>query len=714
MSARAPSQGAKKRASTAPGARARRMRRQTSARIERWVKVRIITIGSLITLLLGGMAYHAYALQVKSADKYRKLARRQHLRMVEMPAPRGAILDARGRELAVTADADSVYANPREIEGVIDTAEALHAILGADLRALEAKLASERHFAWIDRHITVEEADDLRSAKLKGVYITQEPRRFYPGRQLAGPLLGFAGIDGKGLDGIELSMDDLLTGKRTRFAALRDASGRLMMADGAERADPGATITLSIDRAIQHIAEEALGNAVTANEAKAGTLIVIDVHTGEVMAMASWPGYDSNSPGRAVATKARNRAVTDAFEIGSVMKIFTIAAAIDAGVIRHDQVIDVDKGRLRIGRKVIRDTHDDESLSVSDIIKRSSNVGAAKIAMLLGKLRMYEALRSYGFGQKTGIEVPGERAGLLRDPKRWGDIGLATVSFGYGLTVTALQVGAALAAVGNGGVLHEPRVIREVTQSGQVLYRSAVQGRRIMREETARALWPMLHSVFDKGRFRGTAHNLDARNFDVGGKTGTAHKVDPETRQYSNELYLSSFAGLAPIDDPRIAVVVVIDEPRGEYYYGGRVAGPAFVEVVDQTLRYLGVPPKAHADGDPAAKPGAKHAKHAAQNGPGRSSDSDDSAAFGEIDDDVDPAMTGATIDLDSIPGDMVRVPDFRGMSVKRVLDRARKAGIEVDLEGAGRAVQQIPPPGPAPWPTECRVVFSRTVSRDG
>lgn len=676
-----------------------------SARIGRWVKVRIAAVGVLTSLLFAGMAYTAYGLQIEASDKYRRLARRQQLRTVEVPAPRGPIVDVQGRELAVTADADSVYVNPREVVDVAGSADTLAEILSLDVRELESRLASRRHFAWIERHVAAEEAEAVRAAELPGVYITQEPRRYYPGRELAGPLLGFAGIDGKGLDGIELAMDELLVGKQTSFNALRDASGRLMMADGLVRPEAGATLTLTIDRSIQHIADTALQRAVTENEAKAGALIVLDVATGEVLAMSSWPGYDPNSPGRAVATKARNRAVTDTFEVGSVMKVFTVAAALDAGAIRASDVIDVEKGRLRIGKKTISDTHDDAELAIGDIIKRSSNVGAVKIAQRLGKEGLHRALMSYGFGQKRGIEVPGEQAGLLRPPKRWGDLGLATISYGYGLTVTPLQVAAALAAVGNGGVYHEPRVIRAITAAdGTSLYHHQTTGERVMQESTARALWPMLHSVFDKGRFRGTAYFLESKSFALGGKTGTARKVDPETRQYSTELYISSFAGLAPIDDPRIAVVVIVDEPHGEYYYGGRVAGPAFVEVADQTLRYLGVPPKADGgsvdhpvaladhreqDDGPAAD-GPEHAEH--ETGLPTSDDSESASELAEA------------VTLDN---DMVMIPDFSGMSIRRALDSARRAGIEVEIEGTGRAVEQFPPPGPAPWPADCRIVFS-------
>ena len=656
-----------------------------------WVKLRIRLAGLLLTLLFCGIAYRAYGLQVHKADKYRNKAQRQHLRMVELPAPRGPILDAKGRELAVTADADSAFANPREVVDVAGTAEVVGRILDQDVRALEAKLATRRHFVWLERHVSGREASALREADLPGIYLTPEPRRFYPGKALAGPVLGFAGIDGDGLDGVELRMDDLLAGEKARFAALRDASGRVMMADGVVEAQAGATVVITIDRAIQHIAERTLENTVIESQAKAGTIVVLDVATGEVMAMASWPTYDPNAPGRAVRAKARNRAVTDAFEIGSVMKVFTIAAALDAGKVSLDEYIDVQDGSLQIGSKIIRDDYHDKRLTLSGIIKRSSNVGAVKVARRLGKQGLHDALLRYGFARETEIEMPGERTGKLRPFERWGDIGLASMSFGYGMTVTPIQVAAGFAAIGAGGIYHEPRIVREVRDgAGQVLYRHEPQGRRILQASTARSMLPMLASVFEEGRDGGTARSVEQPPFPVGGKTGTARKVDPETRQYSKELYVASFAGLAPINDPRIAVVVVVDEPRGESYYGAHVAGPAFVRVVDGTLRYLGVPPQGARGATASTEPRTEQ--------PG--------APPLAIDD-----APGAGDDLTALPAalsdEMVVVPDFTGMSMGRALDLARSAGIEVELEGAGRVIEQYPPPGPVPRPGSCRIVLS-------
>ncbi len=680
------------------------------------VTYRIYAAGAVLTLLFLAICYRAYGLQIGQADKYRDKAERQHLRTVELPAPRGPILDIQGRELAVTADADSVYANPRAITDPAATAAALVNVLGGDVRALASKLATRRRFVWVERHITTEEARILRELDLEGVELTSEPRRFYPGQDLAGPVLGFAGIDGDGLDGLELRMDELLVGQKARFAALRDAAGRVMMSDGVVKAQPGATVTLTIDRAVQHIAERALADAVSEHQARGGSIVVIDVPTGGILAMANQPTYDPNAPAGATRARARNRAVTDAYEIGSVMKVFTAAAALDAGLVTTEELIDVEEGRFQIGRKMIRDSYRDAALTVGGIIKRSSNVGAVKLARRLGADGLYQALRRYRFGERTGIELPGERSGKLRSPKRWGQIGLASMAFGYGMTVTSLQVAAGFATVGAGGAYREPRIIHKVEDAaGGVIYQHEPAETQVMRAQTAAELLPMLASVFDKGRSGGTARSLEVPPFPVGGKTGTARKVDPETRQYSRELYVSSFAGLAPIDAPRIAVVVLVDEPRGEYYYGADVTGAAFVRVVDETLRYLGVPPSgdhAGADEQPAAvasrPPAAQREDDAPRHPPMAISDlAHGDGQGGEL----GPAdLLQEWADLDGAglaQGDVAAVPDFRGVGLGRALDMAREAGVELDIEGSGRVIAQDPMPGLMERPVTCHLVLS-------
>ncbi len=663
-------------------------------RRNRWVRLRIYVSATMMTLLLGALAYRAFGIQVSESAYYRELARRQHLGTLEIPAPRGVIYDAKGRELAVTANTDSVYASPKEIQNLSGTAEALAETLDLDVRSLEARLSAERHFVWVKRRVTVKEAKAVKELGLPGIALMPEPRRYYPDKSLAATVLGFANIDGTGLDGIELSMNDLLAGRRTKMTALRDARGNVTLADGAVRFRPGASITLTIDSSIQFIAERALAETVETHRAKAGTAIVLDVATAEVLALANWPTFDPNKPGDAARNHARNHAVTDAYEIGSVMKVFTVAAALEAGVVRSDTVIDVEGGRYRVGRKVIRDSHHDQELSVGGVIKRSSNVGAAKIAQRLGPEALHAALLHYRFGKQTGIELPGEREGLVRPPNRWGQIGLATIAFGYGFTATPIQVAAGFAAIGNGGIYHEPRLVKRVNDAdGSLLYEHTADGERIISSETTREILPMLASVFEKGKHGGTARSITVEGFRAGGKTGTAHKVDPATGRYSNDLYLSSFVGIAPIDEPRIVVLVVIDEPHGDEYYGAKVAAPAFARITSEALRYLGVP------ASEPAKPEAARDETAAT-----PEESPDSAAA------ETPGTEALTTVMTSNPDDAnaVLVPDFSGLGIARALQVAREHGLEIEIEGTGRVVSQVPSPGLASAPRSCKLVFSQ------
>ncbi|MCB9559359.1 MAG: transpeptidase family protein [Kofleriaceae bacterium] len=674
--------------------------------LPRAVKWRAWIATALVTLLLAGVGYRAWGLQVEDAETFRERALRQHVHTVEIPAPRGAILDARGRPLAVTADAESIYVNPGAVVDVVTTADRLASLLDLDPAAMEARLSSRRHFAWIARHVTPAQAAAIRAAKLPGVEITTEPRRWYPGRTSGGPLLGFAGIDGDGLDGLELRFDKLLRGQRARFDALRDARGKTALADGVVDAVPGATVHLTIDRAIQDLTDAALGEAVTSHGAKAGVAVVLDVHTGAVLAMSSWPTYDPNEPADAVAAGARNRAVTDVFEIGSVMKIFTVSAALDAGVTRPDEMWDVENGSYRIGNHTFRDTHHDPELTTAGIIKRSSNVGAIKIAQRLGRDRFYAALTRFGFGHRTGIELPHEETGTVRDGSRWRDIELATIAFGHGLTVTPLQVASALAALGDGGTWHTPHLVdRVVGADGATVWQPTLESRRIYEPKTAAQMLPILAGVFEHGKHGGTAGNVVVEGFRAGGKTGTAHKLDPVTKRYAEHTYLASFAGLAPIDDPRIAVVVVIDEPQGKDYFGGKVSAPVFATVVSQTLRYLGVP------GDPSAPTAedldpALAAAKARADARAEARAKADAKARAKADDDDDVAEV---VDLPPVSEavDDVDIPDFRGASIARALDLARTSGLVIDVDGSGRAVAQEPAPGRAPAGTVVRVTFA-------
>ena len=648
--------------------------------VSRAARVRAYVAGLVVTVGLAGVAKRAWSLQVDDGERYKALAERQHEVQVALPAPRGDVLDAHDRPLAVSTDAPSIWANPHEVRDVSATADQLAALLGGDARVLEAKLAGDHRFVWLERHVTPEVAKAVTAAKLAGVEIATEPRRWYPSRAIGGPVIGRADLDGKGVDGIELAMNAQLTGQRGDVSALRDARGHTMLAGGVGQAVPGQTVHLTLDRSLQAIAEDALGAAMAQHKAKDGVVVILDVATSHVLAMASSPTFDPN----AAEAHGRNLAVTDAFEAGSVMKIFSVASALDAGAVTPDTGFEIG-GSFQVSPKVkaIHDVDFDAYLTVSGIVKRSSNIGASKIALRLGREKLHAGLAQFGFGHRTGIELPGERNGRLRDASTWRDIELATMSYGYGLTVTPLQVAAALASIGNHGVYREPRIVDEVVDGdGNVTYRGEGAAHQAVSPKTADEMMTILESVFDKGKNGkdfGTAHAIDVAGFRCAGKTGTAHKYDPAVHKYTDR-YLASFAGLAPAVNPRLAIVVMIDEPSGGDYYGASVSGPVFAQIASESLRYLGVP------GDPLAPPVAV----AAANAPKK-------AHRDRADDDEHAPAPAPPPPPDVPPDGDAMIPDFTGMGIGKALEVARALHVPVDVDGSGRVVSQDPPAGPAP-----------------
>ncbi len=675
-------------------------------------RMRAYLAGAILTIGLVGVAAQAWGLQIDDADHYQAIAARQHTANVNIPAPRGEVVDAHGRALAISADADSIWANPREIMDVTETAAKLATIVDMDAATLEAKLSVDRRFIWLDRHVSPEIAQAVRAAKLPGVVVEREPRRWYPGRTLGGPVIGRADIDGNGLDGVELAMNQHLTGRRGGAAAVRDARGHRMFTDGLAHPEPGATVKLTLDRSIQEISDSALVAAVTTHKAKSGIVVVLDVATSNVLAMSSYPTYDSNN-GDGIKDGARNRPVTDAFEAGSVMKLFTIAAALDDGIVRPDSWFSVLS--VTAGAKTFRDVHHDKYLTTSGVIKRSSNVGTVQIAMRLGRDKLYDALKRFGFGAKTQIELPGEQSGRVRSGTKWRDIELATISFGYGVTVSAIQMATALAAFGNDGIYQAPRIVASITDaSGKITQPPRPEPRRVLKSQTAAQMRQMMMTVFEGGKAGGTGGGLVVPGFKCGGKTGTAHKWDAEAKMYAPKRYLSSFIGLAPIVNPRLAIVVLIDEPTGEDYFGGKVAGPVFATVASETLRYLGVPGESLQCPPPTPGPVNPLAvippKTCTIPAPKPQKPLPPGLPIAVVTvpevvtDDAggDPAPAPPPADPDAII-----VPEFRGMSMKRALDAARAAGLATDISGSGVVTTQDPPPGPVSQISRVNLRFS-------
>jgi cell division protein FtsI (penicillin-binding protein 3) len=683
----------------------------------RWTRIRLIACGVVFGALFIAIGKRAYNLQIGQGERLKVMAEEQYLREIELPPRRGRILDRNGAELASTADVDSIYCNPRRFADVPQAARQLARVLGLDARELEKRLAQRRFFAWVKRKVTPDEVSAVRALELPGVAFTREPRRFYPNRGLAATVMGTSGSDGRGLDGVELSYDAYLRGSGSSVQGVRDALGRELFVESASDApsSAGSDVVLTLDRYLTFITERAIADAAAQHHAKAVVAVMMDPQTGEVLAMASVPSFNPND-----ATGA-----AEAGAPGSTMKIFTIAAALDAGVVRPEDRFDCLMGKMNVGKYTIHDTHAHGILTVAEVFKFSSNIGATKIARRLGRERLAESLDRYGFGHQTGIELPGERTGVVRPVEKWGDIGFANISFGHGIAVTPLQVIAGVSAIANGGVYHRPRIVaRVVSPEGAVEIPAVEEEHRVMSEATAHAMVGIMRGVTETG---GTARQAAIEGYPVAGKTGTAQKA--VGGHYDPQKYVASFVGFAPAQNPRIALMVVMDEPEGSHL-GGAVAAPVFKEIAEQALRYLHVPPVGPvvATATPAAHKAAAPiplATVAADDDDAPPSDlpltevpvagddeavADDSAREWQEWDEVAGAEGSPG---DGAPAARVNLPNFAGMTIAEAIRAAHHSGVELAFDeshgaASGIAIQQRPGPGLVPRGTLCRVAFGR------
>jgi cell division protein FtsI (penicillin-binding protein 3) len=658
----------------------------------------------VLTLLLcaagGAVVVRAYDVQIRRAEGLRAMAEDQSLRDVRLTPRRGTILDRNGAELASSVDVDSVWVNPRQFRrNVEDAASAtgrLAALLGLDRKVLRARLDSDRYFVWLKRRVSPKEAQAVRSLGLPGVDIAPESRRFYPNRELAAHVLGTANVDGGGIDGVELALDERLRGSAARVPALRDRRGVVVFSGNLDdRAARGGDVTLTIDRTIQHLAERELELAVRTFEARGGSVVVVDPRTGEILAIANYPTFNPNDPSRAATADRRNRALTDRFEPGSTMKPFTVAGALDRGVIREDQRLHCENGRMKASVHHIHDTHRYEMLSVSEIVQHSSNIGTAKIGMMLGRAGLYDALRGFGFGQRTLVSLPGETGGSLRDPSKWYEIDNATIAFGQGVSVTVLQLTMAMAALANEGRLMRPLLVKQVTDArGAVIEAPAPEiVRQAVSSRVAKLVTDMMVTVTNE---EGTGIEAAVDGYLVAGKTGTAQKPDPVHGGYAEDRWSSSFVGFAPADAPRLAISVIIDEPLIAHY-GGQVAAPAFRRIMEGSLRHLGVAartaPVAVVEKDaarresPLAEPRAERLGRVGRElAAGAAEQVASDARAGDA-----SALASSAEGASEPPPGEGRVPDLAGLSARAVLVAARAAGFEVRLEGSGVVHSQRP-----------------------
>ncbi len=535
--------------------------------------------------------WKAVGLQILEHATWAERSRAQMQSSIKVPSYRGSIYDDRGRLLSYSVPQPSLYADAKRVGNPAALAKILSNVLHDSESSLVEKLDSQRRFVWLKRHMTDKDALWIQAIDTEGLGFMNEYRRFYPYGRLGGQVLGFVGLDGEGLEGLEKKYDELLGMNHRVFGQLRDG-GRRILWSGPEpppESVESVGLQLGLDAFLQYIVEHELEKAALKYKASAGQVVVLDPGTFDILAMANWPFFDPNVPGKSSASHWRNRAITDAFEPGSTFKVFLMGAALEEKVVKPTDRIFCENGRARIAGHNIRDTHPYGWLTMAEVIKYSSNIASSKIALELGRERYAHYIRSFGFGGLTNVELPGEIRGLLRPEENWRPIDLATTGFGQSIGVTALQLTVGIAGIAAGGVIAEPILVkRYLDPDGNVIrsFRSENR-RRVLSEETARQLTQMMRMATESG---GTGVNAVPKGYPVAGKTGTAQMVDPETGRYAKNRYTSSFTGFVPADDPRLVITVVIHEPKGAIY-GGTVAAPVFREIAGRALPYLGVMP---------------------------------------------------------------------------------------------------------------------------
>jgi cell division protein FtsI (penicillin-binding protein 3) len=616
----------------------------------------------VIFLVIAGRAFQ---LQVLQGEKLMRLGQRQHLKEWIVLPKRGALLDRAGEPLALSMESQSVYVRPHRIQDAHKLGQNLAQILNLRFDDVKQKLTSDKPFVWVKRQISGPEAENIQALNADGIGMFYEPNRHYPQGQLAGQLIGFVGRDSEGLEGLELRYNDYIRGETGSSVTERDALGRRVLVQGVEKLQipPGSDIHLTLDTAIQHLAEKEIEAAILKYRAKAGIAIVIEPFTGEVLALANYPSFNPNNYSKQTAEQRRNRAVTDSFEPGSTFKTILAAAALEEGAVGKDDLFYCEMGKYPYAGRVVHDTHPHGWLSFSKILQVSSNIGFTKVAEKLKRDRYFKYIEKFGFGQSTGIDVPGEVPGLVRKPETWSAIDLATHAFGQGISTTPMQMVMAYTAIANGGFLMRPYVSRRIiSPQGEVLLENQPHVvRRVISEKTAKLLASMLRDVTNEG---GTGVMANVDGFEVAGKTGTAQKADPVHGGYAAKKRVASFVGFVPANDPRLVALVVIDEPEVNVY-GGVVAAPVFRNIAQGSLRQLAVAPqRAALIPLPSNQPDMAARRVSKPN-----------------------YQTAADISSDA-------TPDFVGLSLREALEKAQTLKVKVRLQGNGYVVKQSPAAG--------------------
>ncbi len=632
---------------------------------KKWIRFRIHLVSVFFICGLIAIFIRVYQLQVLQQDYLRGIAENGIIGTTKLPPERGVIYDREGHELAISVQVGSVFAHPKQIKEINKTAGQLSEILGEKQGKILKILKRNRSFVWVKRRISQTLTEQIKALNLRGLGVTTETRRYYPGRETAAHMIGFTGTDNQGLEGLEKKYDGLLKGPEENLAFMRDALGRPFAVVRPITSDKKKhSLFLTIDKDIQYKAQQSLRAAVQKAKAKGGHCIVLDPNTGEILAMAVTPEFNPNVFFQYKPYQWRNRAITDCFEPGSTIKAFLLSAALEESVVTPETRFYCEQGKFKVGGRVVHDTHKYGNLSAADIVIYSSNIGAIKIGRKLGYQKFTDYLRNFGFGSKTEIELLGERSGFIRNAEDAREIDQATHFFGQGMTTTSLQMAMAMGAIANGGKLMRPYIVSKVIdESGHIVEKTEPKVvRKAISTETARKVAVILEGVATEA---GTAEKSAIDGFRVAGKTGTSQKVDPETKRYSKTKYVASFVGFVPSEKPRLVILVMIDEPKG-HIYGGLVAGPVFKEVGSWALNHLRINPQLSLQRNTKIQPENVMAA---------------------------PRLLAETSKMihEPQPG---QLPDFTGLGMREVLKRGRALGLKICLEGSGLAIKQNPDPG--------------------
>ena len=694
--------------------------------------VRLFIFALAASLWLGLIVVRLWDLQIRQASRLTEKARRQQVSEIQIRAKRGKIYDRFGAELARSTPVESIGVFPSKVQNPEIAADLLAEVLNVNREALLQKIRKKR-FQWVKRLAEPGEAERVRALRLVGLHFEKENKRYYPKGTVAAHLLGSVGVDHSGLAGLEQSFESSLRGEAGLRRVQLDALRRRYASQIVKKPVPGTDLVLTIDQRIQVVAEKELAAAIKKTRAKAGTVVVMDPNNGDLLVLASWPVFDPNAPVRSEKDleRRKNFAISHLFEPGSTFKVITIAASLEEGLTTPDEVLDCQMGAIYIGSRRIRDHRPFGLLPVREILAKSSNVGAIKLGLRLGPERLHRYIRRFGFGARTGLPLPGEIAGLVRDPGSWHPAAIGSVSLGQEVGVTAVQLARAVSVIANGGFLVQPRLVDAMAgANGERQPRPVPEKRRVLSSETAATMRAMMEGVV----LRGTGRRAQTPGYRVGGKTGTAQKIDPETRSYSRTDYIAGFAGFAPVNNPSVVIIVQLDSPVGQYH-GGQVAAPVFVPVVTEALRFRDVPPSlplppaeapsplvpdefladftrdpvedlSAGEPPPAGIPVDRLTIVVAPGMPARSPRTETADAS------ATPGSMGATRAAEKVNLLVAAsvVPDFDGRTVREVAAQSSALGFQLQVQGSGSARRQWPEAGtPVYRGQQVRVEFRRS-----